>query len=139
MNPRQVYPSAIALLVLCAIAGGVRTRAGEVEITVRDKKSGQPVPCRIHVKDAAGTPQRAGDLPFWFDHFVSPGTVKLQLTPSKYTDRISKISAEFFLRWERERIARIKIDDPGRREDVLAYHRLAECFWRERVGRANVK
>ena len=68
-----------------------RSIAGaDVEITVRDKKSGQPMPCRIHLKDSAGKPQQPGDLPFWFDHFVSPGTAKLQLNPGKYTVEIER-------------------------------------------------
>src|SRR5215831_8129956 len=64
--------------------------AALVEIVVRDRKSGQPVPCRIHLKNAAGKPQKAGDLPFWFDHFVCPGTVKLDLDAGKYTIEIER-------------------------------------------------
>jgi hypothetical protein len=61
-----------------------------VELAVRDKKSGQAMPCRIHVKDSAGKAQRAEDLPFWFDHFVCAGTAKLQLNPGKYTVEIER-------------------------------------------------
>jgi len=90
MIKRPAYRAAPAFLLLLAIctppsAGGV-----EVEITVRDKKSGQPVPCRIHLKDSAGKPQRAGELPFWFDHFVCPGTAQVQLSPGKYTIEIER-------------------------------------------------
>jgi hypothetical protein len=62
----------------------------EVAITVRDKKGGQPVPCRIHLKDSSGKPQRAGGLPFWFDHFVSPGKAQVQLNPGKYSIEIER-------------------------------------------------
>jgi hypothetical protein len=51
--------------------------------------------------------------------------------------RISKRSAEFFLDWTRERMGRIKLDDPGQRQEVLEYHRLAEKFWQARVAMAN--
>jgi hypothetical protein len=61
-----------------------------VELTVRDKKSGQAMPCRMHVKDAAGKAQRAEDLPFWFDHFVCAGAAKLQLNPGKYAVEIER-------------------------------------------------
>jgi hypothetical protein len=54
-------------------------------------------------------------------------------------ERISKASAEFFLAWTRERMARVKLDDPGQRQEVLAYHVLAEKFWQERVAKANAK
>src|SRR5262249_31952707 len=60
-------------------------RAGAVEITITDKASGQPVACRLHVRDAAGKPQRAAKLPFWHDHFVCPGTVSLDLAAGEYT------------------------------------------------------
>jgi hypothetical protein len=61
-----------------------------VEITVRERASGKLLPCRIHVKDSAGRAQRAGDLPFWFDHFVSPGTARLELEPGKYMIEIER-------------------------------------------------
>jgi hypothetical protein len=64
--------------------------ATNVAITVRDKGSGQPVPCRVHLKDAAGKPQRAGELPFWFDHFVCPGTATIPLGPGKYTIQVER-------------------------------------------------
>jgi hypothetical protein len=64
--------------------------AAQVEIVVRDKKSGQPVPCRIHLKNTAGKPQRAPDLPFWFDHFVCPGKVNLELDAGNYTIEIER-------------------------------------------------
>ena len=59
--------------------------AGAVEITIVDKATGQPVACRLHVKDAAGKPQRAARLPFWHDHFVCPGNVSLDLSTGQYT------------------------------------------------------
>jgi hypothetical protein len=43
--------------------------------------------------------------------------------------RISKASAQFFLDWTRERMARIKLDDPAQREEVLQHHLRAEKFW----------
>jgi hypothetical protein len=53
--------------------------------------------------------------------------------------RVSRASAQFFLDWTRERIGRVKVDDPVQRDEVLRYHSLAEKFWRERVAGANVK
>jgi hypothetical protein len=52
-------------------------------------------------------------------------------------ERISKASAEFFLAWVRERMARVKLEDLGQRKEVLHYHVLAEQFWQERVAKAN--
>src|SRR6267142_6420600 len=76
-----------ALVLLVPVPPG---RPTEVEIVVRDKHNGQPVPCRIHLKNAAGKPLRAGDLPFWFDHFVCAGNVKLDLDAGKYRIEIER-------------------------------------------------
>src|SRR5262245_13880791 len=66
-------------------------KPGRLEIAVLDKPDGPPVPCRVHLKDAAGKPQRADKFPFWFDHFVCPGTALLeQLPPGKYTIEIER-------------------------------------------------
>jgi hypothetical protein len=69
--------------------------------------------------------------------FASTAPFYVEIAGTK--ERISKASAEFFLDWTRERMARVKLDDPKERKEVLAYHLLAERFWRERVAKANVK
>jgi hypothetical protein len=51
--------------------------------------------------------------------------------------RISKSSAQFFLDWIRERMARVKLDDPREREEVFRFHREAEHFWQDKVDHAN--
>lgn len=53
--------------------------------------------------------------------------------------RISRASAQFFLDWVRQRMDRIKLDDPQQREDVLVWHRAAEKFWQAKVGAANAE
>jgi hypothetical protein len=63
---------------------------GRVEISVLDRATGKPVACRIHLKDAAGKPQLARQLPCWNDHFVCPGTVQLDLMPGRYTFEIDR-------------------------------------------------
>jgi hypothetical protein len=82
-------------LILVALLGSVASarRQGEttlVAITVHAADTGKPVPCRIHLKDAAGKPQRAPGLPFWNDHFVCGGTVRLELPPGKYTFEVER-------------------------------------------------
>src|SRR5262245_27443735 len=78
------------LLLLAGICGSAHAGAVKVEIEVRDKKTGKATPCRIHIKDAAGKPHQTRELPFWFDHFASPGTAQLQLSPGKYTIEIER-------------------------------------------------
>jgi hypothetical protein len=53
--------------------------------------------------------------------------------------RISKTSAQFFLDWVRERMAKIKVADAKERERVLDQHRVAEKFWQDLVARANAE
>jgi hypothetical protein len=52
---------------------------------------------------------------------------------------IHRASAQFFLDWVRQRIARVKLEDAAQREEVLSHHRAAEKFWQERVERADVE
>jgi hypothetical protein len=82
-------------LMLVAMLGVTSTAQGQVEtsqveITVLAQATKKPVPCRIHLKDAAGKPQRASGLPFWHDHFVCRGTARLELPPGKYTYEIER-------------------------------------------------
>jgi hypothetical protein len=74
------------------LAGPTRAeeKAGRVEIIVRDSVTGQPAPCRVHIKNAAGKPQRPDKLPYWHDHFVCPGAAELDLPPGKYTIEIER-------------------------------------------------
>src|SRR5262245_52672177 len=78
--------------MLCVAAGLARDGAesGRIEIRVVDKATGKHAPCRVHLKDAAAKPQRAGKLPFWNDHFVCRGTVDLDLPPGKYSVEIER-------------------------------------------------
>lgn len=81
-----------ALLLAAGLcpAGFARGETGRVVITVVDKATGKPVPCRVHLKDAAGKPQRPAGRPFWNDHFVCPGTAELDLPPGRYTAEVER-------------------------------------------------
>src|SRR5262249_22028164 len=79
----------VAGLSLTGLARG-QGEAGRVEITVVEGATGRPVPCRVHLKDADGKPQRAPGLPFWRDHFVGPGTFRLELPPGRYDYEVER-------------------------------------------------
>jgi len=79
----------ICLAAVMAAAGFAMADTGHVEIAVVDE-AGQPLPCRIHLYDGAGKPQQAEGLPFWRDHFVCPGNVKLELPPGAYRYEIER-------------------------------------------------
>jgi hypothetical protein len=55
------------------------------------------------------------------------------------TRRASRSAARYFLDWVRERMERVKEEDPVKREEVLRHHREAERFWSERADRANAE
>lgn len=76
------------------------------------------------------------DVPDTF-RFASTGPfyVEREDTPQ----RISKSSAQFFLDWTRERMARVKADNAAEGEEVLSYHRKAERFWKDKVDHANAE
>ncbi len=56
-----------------------------MSLVIRDQHAVEPVPGRVHLRDGAGKPQRVPGLPFWFDHFVCPGKVDLDLPEGSYT------------------------------------------------------
>jgi hypothetical protein len=66
--------------------------------------------------------------------FASTAPFYVEVGPERH--RISKAAAQFFLDWTRERMKRIKLEDPEQRKEVLQYHRQAETFWQARVARA---
>ena len=76
------------------------------------------------------------DVPTTF-RFASTGPFYVEIGPP--TRRVSKISAQFFLDWTRERMKQIKLDDPQQRDEVLQFHRDAERFWQEKVAQANAE
>ena len=63
---------------------------GRLDITVIDQQTRQPIACRMHLEDSSGRPQRAGRLPFWDDHFVLPGRVRLNLPAGEYRFEIER-------------------------------------------------
>jgi hypothetical protein len=71
---------ALAPIGYARAAGG-----GEFRITVVDADTREPIACRMHLKNAKGVPQKAARMPFWNDHFVFPGKLKLKLPKGTYT------------------------------------------------------
>ena len=68
-----------------------------LELTAFDKATGQPVACRVHLKDSQGKPVLAPPLPAWKDHFVIPGPTTITLPPGKYSYEIER-GPEYFMR-----------------------------------------
>jgi len=72
------------LFTILTCAGFSAAHGTEIRLTVLDFDTGKPLPCRIHMKDDAGKPVRPKGLPFWYDHFVCPGVVELDLAPGLF-------------------------------------------------------
>jgi hypothetical protein len=73
-----------------------------------------------------------------------PQTYRFAMTGPYYVEfsgqrRISKQAAQFFLDWVYQRARQIAIDDPKKKEGVLAYHRKARDFWQDLLSRANAE
>lgn len=64
--------------------------AGELTLTIVDRETKKPLPCRIHLRNEKERPQRAANMPFWSDHFVVPGAVKLKLPRGTYQFEIER-------------------------------------------------
>jgi len=64
--------------------------AGTVEIVMLDKSTGKSTPARVHLKDSAGKPVRADQLPFFRDHFACPGKVRLNLPIGRYSFEVER-------------------------------------------------
>ena len=76
--------------VLLALSGQAPSENGKLLIRVTEKDHETPVPCRVHLKDREGKPQRAAGLPQWNDHFVIPGSAELELAPGLYSYEIER-------------------------------------------------
>lgn len=50
--------------------------------------------------------------------------------------RVSRSAAQFFVDWVKERIERIKLDDPAKQSAVIAPHQAALEFWQRKVDNA---
>ena len=58
---------------------------GQLVLNVVDKETGQPLPCRIHLKNASGRPVRVPHTVAWGDHFYCDGKVTLKLPIGNYS------------------------------------------------------
>lgn len=72
-----------------AAPAGAQDTTTTLQINV-DDSDGNPLPCRIHLADSEGRPQRAAGQPFWNDHFVCSGRVALELAPGMYRYQIER-------------------------------------------------
>ncbi|HMJ67065.1 MAG TPA: hypothetical protein VK615_17105 [Candidatus Binatia bacterium] len=79
------------LLLMLALSGLSVSAADAVKVALTVLGEGaKPMPARIHLKDAAGKPQRAPGRPFWRDHFVCDGRADVEVAAGSYTYEIER-------------------------------------------------
>lgn len=79
--------AALVLLLQAIGVGGAEPTALEFRITDAD---GALVPCRIHLRNSEGQPQKPAGFPVWDDHFVCDGSAALPLVPGMYRYEIER-------------------------------------------------
>jgi len=85
--------SVTSLAGLCLFLGAwTQEKGAAVEITVLDKATGRPVPCRVELDNACGEPARSPDQLLWQDRRTSvcDGTARMVLPTGRYTYEIER-------------------------------------------------
>lgn len=85
---RRLQASSAIVFGLVAVSAGL-CGTHPVRIHVSDDV-GDPLPCRIHLKNAEGAPQKVSEFPSWDDHFVFPGRVTVNLEAGRYVCEIER-------------------------------------------------
>ncbi len=90
----QLCPLALALYVSgLAMTGSISAAEPAlltVTLAINDEASGNSMPARVQLKDSSGKMHQPIQLPFWRDHFVCTGEVKLELAPGNYTMEVER-------------------------------------------------
>lgn len=61
-----------------------------MEMTVVDRATGKPIPCRMHLRGKRDRPRKAKRMPFWHDHFAFPGRILLKLPKGNYVFELER-------------------------------------------------
>lgn len=87
--PRRVLAACLTAAIAC-VPGWAWAVNGKLQIVVIDKQTGQPTPCRMHLKSPNGRPRVPKKTAGWDDHFVVPGKITLELPNGNYSFEIEK-------------------------------------------------
>ncbi|MEE2675673.1 MAG: hypothetical protein VX876_01780 [Planctomycetota bacterium] len=88
-----MFWKSIVFAALALVSLGHRTavaQIGVIDFQIVDSKSKQQIPARIHLWDSTGKFVRPPTLPFWHDHFVCNGKVRLRVPPGDYRFEIER-------------------------------------------------
>ena len=88
---RSVATRIAACLAFCILPTQLSAATGQLNLTIVDKDTGKPVPCRIHLVGPKKKPARKPDkVPYWHDHFAVPGNILLKLPLGDYSFTIER-------------------------------------------------
>ena len=88
-----MFWKSIVFAALALVSLGHRTavaQIGVIDFQIVDSESKQQIPARIHLWDSTGKFVRPPTLPFWHDHFVCNGKVRLRVPPGDYRFEIER-------------------------------------------------
>ncbi len=90
-NPTFALARTVLLVggILTLVSTGRAAETALVRFNVNDSR-GEPLPCRIHLLNERGEPQKASGQPFWRDHFVCSGRVVVDVTPGRYSWEVER-------------------------------------------------
>jgi hypothetical protein len=78
----------LALAAWAVVASGAHialgAAGGQLELEIVDFDTGEPLACRIHLKNQKGKAQKPPKVPFWHDHFVVDGNLTLKLPKGNF-------------------------------------------------------
>jgi len=103
-----------------------RAASGQLELTVVDRRTKQPIACRMHLRNAKGRPHRPSKVPFWHDHFVFAGTITLKLPLGEYSFEMER-GPEYVERTGRFTINRFA--DDRKEVDMLRFVDMSSYGW----------
>jgi hypothetical protein len=92
MRLSKLFVCAIALFIATVSTSPVWAagRGGELTLFVTDRDTGQPVACRMSLRNGRSVAQKPPKLPYWHDHFVFEGSLTLKLPSGNYTFEIGR-------------------------------------------------
>ncbi len=137
--PATCQPAALrrTLVLTCLLAGLVTALAdraarwaqaasGQLRLTVVDRKTGEPIPCRMHLRNAAGRSHNPRKVPFWNDHFAFDGEITLRLPLGQYVFELER-GPEYVERSGHFTINRFA--DDSKEVDMLRFVDMSEHGW----------
>lgn len=78
------------LLLTFLFSASAWAQRAEFTLETIDSETKLPLPCRLEVKNQRGVAQRAEELPFWYDHFLSSGSATMRLPVGTYPMKIER-------------------------------------------------